>query len=240
MSNTASKIMVLGPAGGGKSSSLRGLDPKTTGYINADRKEPPLEGWVDKYKTVLLENGTPDWQKSNYIEPSLPSTVLKAFQEWEKREDIETLVLDTITHMILADYIENAIGKDYKEYQKMGKSFYSLMDTILDSKKNCVVYAHSEMTFNEMGDKTIQMVSQGKMIQNFVPPSFFTTVLHTHMEIRDKKAQYFFRTTPSFNGDPIKNPARFKGEEATTALDPLEPNNIKVILDKLEKFRKGV
>lgn len=235
----ASKVMVLGPSGGGKSSSLRGLDPKVTGYINADRKEPPLEGWMDKYKQILLPSGIPDWEKSNYCEPSMPSTVLKAFVEWEKREDLKHIVVDTVSHMIMADYIQNAIGKDFKEYQKMGKHFYELMDLVLDSRKNCLLYAHSELTFNDMGDKVLKMVSQGKMIEGFVPPSFFTTVLHTHMEIKDKKHSYYFRTKPDFNGDPVKNPARFVGEEATNALDYLEPNNIGIILDKLSAFRKG-
>lgn len=231
--------MVLGPSGGGKSSSMRSMNPKTTGYINSDRKEPPLEGWVDVYKTVLLPSGAPDWEKSNYVEPSMSSTVLKAFTEWEKRDDIEAIMLDTVSHMIMADYIDNAIGKDYKEYQKMGKSFYSLMDLVLDSRKNVVIYGHSEITFNDLGDKVIKMVSQGKMIEGFVPPSFFTTVLHTHMEIKEKKHYYYFRTRPDFNNDPVKNPARFVGEEATNALDYLEPNNIRVILDKLSAFRKG-
>lgn len=241
MSNTASKVFVLGPSGGGKSSSLRGLDPKVTCYINTDRKEPPLEGWVDNYKTVFTPEGLPDWTKSNYIEPSLPSTVIKAFIEWERREDIQNIILDTATHMIMADYIENAIGKDYKEYQKMGKNFYSLMDLMLDSKKNCIIYAHSELSFNEMGDKILKMATPGgKMIDGFVPPSFFTTVLHTHMEVKDKKQTYSFRTRPDFNGDPVKNPARFVGEEATNALNYLEPNNIQIILDKLEAFRKGI
>lgn len=239
MMTDASKVLVLGPSGGGKSSSLRGLSPKETGYINADRKEPPLEGWLDVYKTVLLPSGTPDWEKSNYVEPSLPSTVITAFKEWEKREDIKNIVLDTISHMIMADYIENAIGKDFKAYQGMGKNFYTVMDMVLDSRKNCLIYAHSELTFNEMGDKVLKMVSQGKMIEGFVPPSFFTTVLHTHVEIKEKKPHYYFRTRPDFQGDPTKNPARFVGETAVNALDYLEPNNIGIILDKLSAFRKG-
>lgn len=235
----ASKIMVLGPTGGGKTTSMRNLDPKTTGIISPDRKESQIEGWEENYKTVLSPNGLPDWNKSNFITTGMPSTVIAALAAWEARPDIQTIAIDTLTHLITADYVENAIGKDYAGYQKMGKNFYMIMDMMLDSKKNIIVYAHSTIDFNEMGDRVIRMASQGKMVEAFVPPSFFTTVLITHMEMKDKKPHYYFRCQPTSNNDPVKSPVRFKGEEATNVLNFLENNDIQAILDKLSAFRKG-
>ncbi len=234
-----SKILGLGPSGGGKSSSLRNLDPKRTAIINPDRKELPIEGWIENYKTIFDSDGMPDLKKSNYVEPALASSVINVFKAWEEREDIDTIVTDTATQMIVADYVDNAIGKDYSGYQKMGKNFYSLMDLVRDSKKNVIVFAHSEIIFNEMGDRVIQMTSPGKMIHSFSPPSFFTTVLITHMERKDKKNRYYFRTQPEANNDPVKSPVRFKGEEVIPCLEFLEPNDMKLILEKLEAFRKG-
>lgn len=234
------KIMVLGPSGGGKSASMRGLDPRTTALISPDRKKLPLEGAAKNYITVLKPDGRPDYTKSNFIEPSFPQSTLDAFAAFELREDIVTIAVDTVTHMITADYVQNAIGKEFKDYQKMGKRFYDLTDLIRDSQKNVVIYAHSIMDFNEVGDKVLKMNSPGKMIEGFTPPSFFTTVLHTHMERKENKNYFYFRTQPEHRNDPVKNPARFRGEEATNALNFLEPNNIQVIFDKLEAFDLGI
>lgn len=243
MASKSSKILVLGPPGGGKSTSARNMNPKTTGIISPDRKELPLEGWIDNYVTIFDKDGVPDLMKSNFVEPSIPSSVVRTFEAWDQRPDLDTILIDTVTQMIMADYVGNAIGKDYKEYQKMGKNFYLLMDLMRDSQKNIVIYAHSELIFNEMGDRVIQMATPGKMIQSFSPPSFFTTVLITHMERKEKKNSFYFRTQPDSINDPVKNPVRFRTENgveiAENALNYLEPNDIKVVLDKLEAFRRG-
>lgn len=230
------KIMVLGPSGGGKTTALRDLNPKTTGIINCDRKNLPLEGAAQNYKTIENADGSPNLEKSNYVMPSMLSSAIRAFESFESRADINTIVIDTFSHIVMADYIENAVGKEFKDYMKMGKTAYILLDMARDSKKNVIVLIHSEIVFNDMGDRVIQVKVPGKMIHSFEAPSFFTTVLITHMERKDKKNHFYFRTQPEANNDPVKNPVRFKGEEATNVLSFLEPNNIRVIMDKLEEY----
>lgn len=232
--------MVLAISGGGKSSSTRNLNPKTTGYINCDRKEPPLLGWEANYKQVLTPDGLAvDFTKSNLVEPSRAGTVKNAFIEWEKRKDIDTIILDTITHMITADYVDNAIGKDWNEYQKMGKTFFEIVDLVRDSKKDVVVFAHLAEDFNDMGSKVFKMKSPGKMIEGFDPPSFFTTVLYGYTERKENKTRGHFRTQKLTDAEPYKSPAYFVDDEAVAALDYIMPNDIKLVLDKLRDFRAG-
>jgi hypothetical protein len=232
-----SKLLILAPSGIGKSSSLRNLDPKTTGIINCDKKELPLKGWRANYQTVRNGEGKVDFGKSNYIETSSPANVLATLYAWNTNPDITTIVIDTITHMITSDYMTNTIGKDFKAYQKMGKNFYDVIQFINSCDKDVIVMGHIEKRYNETGDLIYDMKSHGKMISDLVPASYFTCVL-----IGEKKKKtdgtgfnYVFRTQ-SEGDDPAKSPAYFEDDKVKTALELYEENDVKKVLDKLKRF----
>ncbi|MBR9701132.1 AAA family ATPase, partial [Candidatus Woesearchaeota archaeon] len=113
MSKQAQKILILGRSGSGKSFSLHDLDPKKTGIINSDKQE--LSFGNPGYETVVIDavSGAPDFQKSNMVQTDKMSSVVATFEAWETREDIETIIIDTLTHLITADYMANSIGKDF-------------------------------------------------------------------------------------------------------------------------------
>jgi hypothetical protein len=233
-----SKVFVLALPGAGKTSSIRNLPFERTGLINPDKKELPIQGWRKKYVTRWGNKDGfpfPDLLKSNYVETSKFSSVMDTLAIWDERPDLDYIALDTITHLITHDYVKNTIGKDFKAYQRMGGSFYDLVDFIRQMKKNVVVYGHIEKAFNDVGDKSIQMKAPGKMIAEFEPPSFFTTVLLGEILRKDGVNQHVFRTQ-SIDNDIFKSPAYFIGEQAKTALEFYEPNDIKLIFDKLKKF----
>jgi hypothetical protein len=231
------KILYLAETGAGKTSSLRNLDPKKTAIVNIDKKALPLRGWRTNYVTVRTAAGKVDFSESNYIEAESPGTVLKILQSWETQPWVETIVIDTITHMITYDYMTNAIGKDFKAYQAMGKNFYEIIEFVRDSKKNVIVMGHIKKQINDMGDVVYEMKAQGKMISDLVPPSYFTTVLVGEIHrTKGEKPKYVVRTQSEGN-DPAKSPAAFDAAgEAETALELYEPNDIALILGKLDKF----
>ena len=221
----------------GKTSSLRNLDPSRTGIINADKKELPLKGWKSNYVTERNSEGRVDLTKSNYVETSNPTNILGVLNAWGREPSMDTIVLDTITHMITNDYMTNTVGKDYKAYQKMGKNFYDVIEMVNSLSKNIIVMGHIEKRINETGDVIYDMKSHGKMIGDLVPASYFTCVL---IGEKRKKADnsgfdYGFRTQ-SEGEDPAKSPAYFKGDEVVTALDLFETNDIARILNKLVEF----
>lgn len=232
-----SKIFILAPTGIGKSSSLRNLDPKTTGIINCDKKELPLKGWRVNYKTVINADGKVDLEKSNYVETNNPTGVLKVLEVWDKSPLIKTIVIDTITHMITADYMTNTIGKDFKAYQSMGKNFYNVVQVINNSSKDIIVMGHLERKINESGDVVYDMKTHGKMISDLVPASYFTCVLVGEKKKRkdDGGFDYLFRTQ-SEGEDPAKSPAYFDNDRVVTALNFHETNDVALILSKLHRF----
>lgn len=231
-----SKVLVLAPTGFGKTFSLRNLNPDRTGIINIDKKELPLRKWRTNYVTERDSSGKILIPASNYIETSKPAGVKAILEQWEVSTRIETIAIDTITHLITADYIVNTIGKDYKAYQTLGKTFYDIIELIRDSKKDIVVFAHSTTQFNDSGDKVTDMqVLGGKMIQSLVPASYFTTVLMGEVHRKDGKAEYVFRTQ-SLGNDPAKSPAYEEDGITKTALEMYEPNDMQRIFEKLKSF----
>ena len=225
----------MAPSGFGKTSSLRNLNPKETAIINVDRKSLPLYRWRKNYITVRKKDGTTDLEKSNYFEVDRPAHILAILSAMEKRSDIKNVVIDTITHLITATYMRDTIGKDFKAYQELGLSAYKIFDFIRTAKKNIIIMAHIDDSFNDMGQRKIEMKSYGKMIKDMEVPSFFTTVLMAEVKQKDDGREYLFRTQ-SLGPDPAKSPARFDGDEVKTALPMYIPNDVNLVIETLNEF----
>lgn len=227
-------MLILGKSGSGKSASMRFLEPSKTGIINADKQELifPVEGYI----TVPSSDGSPDLSKSNYVETSKPSSVLRVLKEWEQREDIDTIVLDTITHLITAYYITEALGKEFGGYKELATSFWNIVDTIRDLNKNVIVFGHVNYEFNDMGDRVMEMRSHGKMIKQFEPPSYFNILLASEVIKQEGEVKWLFRTEPNDHVDIVKAPARFTENGIEKALDKYEDNDLNFILNKLRTF----
>lgn len=234
-----SKILIYGESGWGKTASIRNLPPANTGIINADKKALPLKGWRNHYKKVIGEDGLVDWSKSNYVEPKSPASVLMALSEWEKCDVIKYIIIDTLSHMQTADYINSTIGKDFNAYQRMGGNYYRILDAIRASNKCIVAMAHSDVIYDDTGKRIVKMKSHGKMVDAMIPPSFFTTVLVPVVTRIEGKTIYQFRTQ-SDGSDAAKSPCIFDDDDnATPALELLIPNDVKYVFDKLEEFENN-
>jgi hypothetical protein len=117
----SNKIFVYGPSGWGKTASLRNLNPAETAIIAPDRKPLPIQGWRKKYVTVTkkvpnpkAQGGAydyPDWSKSNYLETGNPRVVLDAMVNWENDSRIKYIALDTITHLMGAEFMKRITEK---------------------------------------------------------------------------------------------------------------------------------
>jgi hypothetical protein len=152
------KIFVYGPSGWGKTASLRNLPPKHTAIAAPDRKPLPLGGWKKNYVTVTKQvpdskspggfKNYPDWEKTNYIESGNPRTVLDAMINWEKNPNIHYIALDTITHLMGAEFMRRILDVGYEKFSQLGKAIYDILNFIRDSKKNYVVFAHNEIALD--------------------------------------------------------------------------------------------
>lgn len=233
--NNKFKMLILGRSGSGKSTSMRNLDPATTGIINCDKQE--LIFPTDGYATNLLPNGAPDLETSNYVETGKPSSVIATINAWSERSDIKVIVLDTITHLITDYYINDALGKEFGGYKELGTSFWKLLDAVRKSGKHVVVFGHMDNKFNDLGQREITMKSHGKMIDQFEPESYFNILFLAEVLKVDGNLKWMFKTQPDEPVEKVKCPSRFNAQgEVERSLDKHEDNDIAAIIVKLENF----
>ena len=74
-------IAVMGESGAGKTTSMRNLDPKTTMYIDCDKKGLSWKGWRDQYNK----------ENKNYIVSDDSDYVLKVVHQFRNSQELQTI-----------------------------------------------------------------------------------------------------------------------------------------------------
>lgn len=226
-------MLVMGPVGTGKSASIRNLDPKETFLIVSDMKPLTIPGSETNYKTILQENGKLDIAKSNYYETS-SSVVVKALldQISKHRPDIKTIVLDTITSLMTAEYMSRIKEKGYDKFTDLALDTYDII-TMLRGLRNdltIVVMSHVEDNYDSDGIlKTSFKVPAGKLVgQTFQPEAYFHMVLYTDVTRIAGKSEFSFLTEN--NG---KNTCRTPlGLFSETKI----PNDLSYVISEYKKY----
>jgi len=229
----ASKILVLGDPGTGKSLAIETLDPKTTFIICSDRKALPFKGWKNKYKTIKKENGKLDLQESNYFETSSPQMILSLMRAIsDNRSDIKVIILDTITAVMENEYMARIKEKGYAKFEDTALDTFNLL-VIADELRDdltVIILGHTEDNYDSDGIlKSSFKVVGGKLIgQNIKPEARFTTVLYTEVVMTDNGPKFYFLTQN--NG---KNTCR---SQKDTFSDLRIPNDYAYVLKTIQEY----
>jgi len=202
----AKVIGIMGESGAGKTTSIRKLNPKTTFYIDCDKKGLNWKGWKSQYATEL----------GNYVRTDNPSTVLQCLEHLnndEKFKNIETVIVDTINGIMVAEEMRNIKQTGYGKWTDLASYIYNIADYALTMRENITVIliAHSETISDDNGQVFTRIRTNGRKLDKIVLESKLTTVLladivdgnhvfHTHADRSTVK-------TPlgSFESDIIEN-----------------------------------
>lgn len=225
-------ILVYGPSGHGKSSAMESLDPKSTLIICSDRKALPFAGASKRYVTVKTEAGKPDIMLSNYFETKKPSSVKAILKAVMQRPEIKTVVIDTITHIIMGEFMDRALETGFVKFNELGKDIYDILNMIQDldsiNKKDVIVIGHNEIGYDSSGNKVDKVRTVGKLIDEKIDiPSLFTTVLVPKVTRDGELSDYSF-LTQSDGTNSAKSP---KG-----MLPYKIENDYRKILDLMDEF----
>lgn len=166
----AKVICIAGESGSGKTTSMRNLDPKTTYYIDADKKGLSWKGWRQQYND----------QNKNYYRCDDANVVRNYIRKLAKDcPRIKTIVVDTINGLMIADEMRRSKEKGYDKWVDLAACVWDLVCECYDYRDDLTIIftAHTQTDHDENGYMFTRIKTSGKKLDKIVLESKFTTVL---------------------------------------------------------------
>lgn len=165
-------IGIMGDSGSGKTTAFRNVDPKTTMYVDCDKKGLSWKGWK---KAFNAEN-------KNYVVTDFPQTALEVLNAVNKMPDykhINLIVFDTINGLMVADEMRRSKEKGYDKWQDLASCIYNLIDYALTVRDDLTVVfiAHTQTEMDDSGYMFTHIKTSGRKLDKIVLESKMTTVL---------------------------------------------------------------
>jgi hypothetical protein len=209
------KVLLVAPAGYGKTYSGRNLDRATTGFVNTENKPLPFRG---------------DFAK--HYRPKTLAETTAALVELAKDEKIKSIFMDSLSavfEMVLLDC--RAKYKGFDVWNAYNTEIQKFIDLIKRVPKEVFITAHYEILGIE-GSQEKRVKVKGKELEGVIEREF-TIVLFADKRFNDKgKPEYYFNLFQE--GTSAKCPPDIFGEDTYRI-----PNDCKMIYDKIQEF-KGV
>lgn len=211
-------ICIMGESGSGKTTSMRNLDPKTTYYIDSDKKGLAWKGWKQQYSKELKNYSKTD-------RPDMVMALLKQIDTSASAKHIKTIVIDTINGIMVADEMRRCKEKGYDKWQDLAQSVYDIIDYALISRDDLTVIfvAHTQTDHDDSGYTFTRIKTNGKKLDKICLESKFPVVLLA----KSRDGEYLFETHA--NMSTAKSPMG--------AFDEAEiPNDVTTVIRRLEDY----
>jgi ABC-type dipeptide/oligopeptide/nickel transport system ATPase component len=209
-------ICIAGESGSGKTTSMRNLDPKTTLYIDCDKKGLSWKGWKKQYNEA----------NKNYFRTDYTSVVMQAIQKTDKSwTHIKVVVIDTINGLMVADEMRRSKEKGYDKWVDLAACVWDLVCLAHECRDDLTIIftAHTQTDHDEAGYMFTRIKTSGKKLDKICLESKFTTVLIS----KCVDGKYKFETQA--NNSTAKSPL---GAFEESEID----NNIVEVIKALEEF----
>ena len=183
-------VLVMGESGSGKTTSMRNLDPKTTFYIDCDKKGLSWKGWRKQYNEV----------NKNYMQTDFAQIVqqaIKNISENENAKHIKTIVIDTLNGLMVADEVRRMKEKGFDKWQDLAQSIYELIDYALTMRDDLAIVfvAHTQTDHDDNGYMFTRIKTSGRKLDKITLESKFSTVLIS----KCVDGRYLFETQANFS-----------------------------------------
>jgi hypothetical protein len=214
----AAVLGIMGESGAGKTTSMRNLDPKTTFYIDCDKKGLSWKGWREQYNV----------NNKNYFATDLKETVASLFDKIDKEEqfkDYKVIVVDTLNGIMVADEVRRMKEKGYDKWMDLAQCIWELLDQAhtLRDDLTVIFICHSQTQKEDDGYTFTRIKTSGKKLDKLCIETKLTTVLYACVE----DGQYVFRTHADHS--TAKTPFGAFPEDAI-------PNDIAAVLEVLKEY----
>lgn len=183
-------IGIMGESGAGKTTSLRNLDPKTTIYMDCDKKGMSWKGWKDSYN---VKNG--NYFKDDHA--NVAKLLLQKVNTDKAYKDTKVVIIDTINGIMVADEMRRMKEKGFDKWQDLAASVYDVIDYALSMRDGVTVIftAHTQTDHDDNGFMFTRIKTSGRKLDKIVLESKFPVVLHA--KVIDGK--HVFETQADFS-----------------------------------------
>ena len=215
----ATIIGIMGESGAGKTTSMRNLDPKSTFYIDSDKKGLSWKGWKLQYST----------DNKNYMKTDDQNTVLRLLMDINaKLPHIKTVVIDTVNGIMVADEMRRMREKGYDKWVDLACAVYSIIDYALTMRDDMTVIfvCHSQTVRDDTGYMFTSIKTNGQKLSKIGLETKFPIVLYA----KCVDGQYLFETQANFS--TAKTPMGLFEEKTI-------PNDIAAVINALEEYENG-
>ena len=225
----ANMLLVMGSSGGGKSTSIRTLDPKTTCIFQVVKKDLPFKGWKKMYTLYSTDKG------GNLVQPSNWENLCNAMKHISaKCPHIKTFVIDDVQYVMGLEFMARGMEKGYDKFSEIGMHMMEVINTPskLRSDLTVVFLSHTEEITTNAGLLT-KMKTLGKMLDsNITLEGLFAIVLIAcgYTGSKDKEMRHVF-ITQSNGSTTAKSPMGMFEREI--------PNDLQLVLTKMEQYYEG-
>jgi hypothetical protein len=223
----ANNIILLGKSGSGKSSSIRGLEPKETVIINTLKKRLPFKGSNALYN---IEN------KNLFIIDEYTQLIQLLDSINTKALHVKNIVIDDMIYIMRKEYFRRAKEAGYTKYTELAQHFQQIISTCenLRDDLNIFFILHSEDITSDNSITGYKVSTIGKLLDSqYNPVEVVPMVLYSDIKYDDKgNATYGFYTHRTMNGTieiPAKSPDKMFEEDFI-------PNDLALVVKAMNEY----
>jgi len=223
----ANNIILLGKSGSGKSTSIKGLNPKETVIINTLKKRLPFKGSITMYNA----------DNKNLFNVDDYTTVIAYLQSIsDKAPHVKNVILDDIIYVMRKEYFKRAKENGYGKYTELAAHFQQIISTCESLREDLNIFfiLHSEDVTSDGTTTGYKVSTIGKLLDSqYNPIEVVPMVLYASIKYDDKGAPTygFYTHATKENGVeiPAKSPAEMFSEDFI-------PNDLGLVVKAMNEY----
>lgn len=200
----ANNVIILGKSGAGKSTSIKGLNPKETVIINTLKKRLPFKGSNSLYNK----------ENKNLFNVDEYTNIINLLQNIsEKATYVKNIVLDDMIYVMRKEYFRRSKESGYGKYTELAAHFQQVISTCegLREDLNIFFILHSEDVMSDNSITGYKVSTIGKLLDSqYNPVEVVPMVLYAAVKYDEKGVpSYGFYTHAAKEGSieiPAKTP----------------------------------
>ena len=223
----ANVCLILGKSGSGKSTSVKGLNPKETIVFNVLKKRLPFKGSASLYNT----------EKKNLFNIDEFDKINSYLQSIDKNAPhVRTVIIDDSTYIMRKEYFKTAKQTGFNKFVDMASHFQSIISTAENMRQDLTIFIimHSEDVVSDNSIVGYKPSTVGKLIDSsYNPMEVVPVLLYSAVKYDENKNPiYGFYTHRCLEGSieiPAKTPEGMFEEDFI-------PNDLGIVVEAMKNY----